>query len=298
MSDQLLSLIEKYRVSPENTKEIFDRFFLPELKHYRPSNDPVGVIVGGQPGAGKSQILNIAKEEFRDNIVICNADDYRKYHPNTKEILRLHEQYYPDITTKLAQDLNLMLRNACKKQGLNFALEITMRDGGGANATINGIKSSGFTCNVDLIAVNDKWSRLGTVERLEAQRATEKYGRIVSPQAHDDRYKAMPQAVKEIADKKLYDNIRVFGRALMSKNDRIEQQVIIVAVNPSDPASALVKERNRPFTTDENIYYSNLVQKVAGLMKLRNALANEIAVFKSQFLPAEEKRQSKGGLKL
>jgi len=38
--------------------------------------------------------------------------------------------------------------------------------------------------------------------------------------------------------------------------------------------------------------------KSARLIKLRNAPAPETAAIKNQFLPAEEKRQSKEGLKL
>lgn len=299
MSDRLQSLVDKYRVSEDQAQAIFKTLMLPKLRMITPSNDPVAVIVGGQPGAGKSQVLDLAKIEFKNNIIICNADDYRTYHPNTKEILRLHEPYYPDITTKLAQNLNLMLRNECKQRGLHFALEITMRDGAGANATIQGIKNSGFTCNIDLLAVNEKWSRLGTVQRLENQRAVDNHGRMVSTEAHNDRYLAMPQAVKELADKKLYDNMRIFGRALVSVHDKTEQQVVLVAINPGDPASVLIKEQNRSFTQDEQKYFQNQVAHVAHLMKIRNAFAKEIKEFKQSFTaPGKTRKKVAFGYKL
>lgn len=58
MNDQLGSLVDKYRISDDQTRKIFERFILPELKYFTPSDAPTGVIVGAQPGAGKSQILN------------------------------------------------------------------------------------------------------------------------------------------------------------------------------------------------------------------------------------------------
>lgn len=173
------------------------------------------------------------KREFKNNIVICNADDYRKFHPDTTEILSVHEQHFPDITTALAQQLNLMLRNECKSKGFNFALEITLRDGAGANATIQGIKNSGFRCHLDIMAVNEKWSRLGTIERLESQRVAEKYGRVVSTEVHDERYQAMPLAVKEVIEKKLLDNLRVFGRRTVKTDKRIEQEISLISGNYS-----------------------------------------------------------------
>jgi predicted ABC-type ATPase len=298
MSDQLHSLLEKYTLSEDQIQRIFERLILPELKFYTPTNNPTGVIVGAQPGAGKSQILNLLKQEYSQNIVICNADDYRKFHPATNEILHQHESFFPDITTGLAQQLNLLLRNACKSNGLNFALEITMRNGAGANATIEGIIKSGFTCNIDLLAVNDKWSRLGTVDRLESQRAIEKYGRMVSSEAHDERYYAMPQAVHEINEKQLYTKLRIFGRALTTVDDRVEQKVVLLQDNPADPVAALQQERNRPFTLDEIRYYQKEVQRIENLLRMRNASIQEIKDFKNLFLPGADKITQKKGNRL
>lgn len=285
MNEQLNALIEKYKISEEYTRKIFERFIRPELKQFTPLDAPTGVIVGAQPGAGKSQILNLLKTEFQNNIVICNADDYRKFHPETEEILFLHEPYFPDITTGLAQNLNLMLRNECKSRGFNFALEITLGDGAGANATIQGIKNSGFICHLDIMAVNEKWSRLGIVERLEAQRAIEKYGQVVSTEVHDERYHAMPNALMEVTTKKLFDQLRVFNRKTQMFNGRLQQELGLIAINPAHPIEVLLKERNRPFTLDEIRHFKNEVVRIENFIKMRNGTQQEIAAFKQAFLP-------------
>ena len=62
MNDQLDALVEKYKISEEQTRKIFKRFILPELKFFTPSGAPTGVIVGAQPGAGKSHVLNLITE--------------------------------------------------------------------------------------------------------------------------------------------------------------------------------------------------------------------------------------------
>lgn len=283
MNEKLEELKQRYAVSPEKEDRIFKKLLRSALSDIKPSNDPVAVIVGGQPGCGKTQVLQLAQKEFNNNIVICNADSYRKLHPQAETILQLHENLYPDITTGFAQSLNIRLRNECKTKGINFALEITMRDGKGANSTIEAIKKSGYTCNVDLLAVNEKWSRLGTVERLEAERSMGRFGRVVSTAAHDERYKAMPQAVQEISEKHLYDNIRVFCRAIVSINDRPEQRILLVSKNPANPLQALNNERNRPMTTQEIKYFNSEIGRVAHLMESRSAPAKEITEFKNSF---------------
>lgn len=283
MADELSLLKEKFKVSEKVIDEIFKTELLPTLKYYTPAKDPVAIIIGGQPGAGKTQIIQQAKKDFNNNIVECNADGYRDFHPFAKHIKTYHENLYSDLTTDLAQGLNLRLRRECQAQKLNFVLEITLRDGNAVNATMAAVKKEGFTVNLNVLAVNEHWSKLGTYERLEAQRVIAGNGRVVSDDAHDARYKALPNALKEITEKKLYDNIHIYGRTLLNKEDRILQQVVLKAVNPGNPLDAYLKERNRPFTKEECKYFENMVNKVSGLMKLRNAPQKEMAVFKAKF---------------
>ncbi len=289
MSELLSKLKERYQIGEHETKAIFNEYLLPSLKFYAPATNPTAVIVGGQPGAGKSSLIEFVKNEFSDNIVECNADQYRQLHPKAKEILYHYENLFPNLTTELAQSLNLMLRNECKKQGLNFVLEITMSNGAGANATIQGIKEIGYICNVDLLAVNEKWSRLGTIERLEAQRATERFGRVVSSEFHDRRYNEMPLAVKEVAEKKLYDNIRLFGRVIVDDKNRREQKIAIIANNPANPVLELIKQRLKIFTIEEKKLFVNEVNRVAKMMEKRQAPQNEVSEFIKSFLPAESR---------
>lgn len=298
MSDQLSLLKEKFKVSEQVIDEIFKTELLPSLKVYTPAKDPVAIIIGGQPGAGKTQIIEEAKRSFNNNIVECNADSYRDLHPLAKHIKTHHENLYPDLTTDLAQGLNLRLRKECQAQKLNFALEITLRDGAPVNATIAAIKKEGFTVNLSVLAVNENWSKLGTYERLEAQRVVTGTGRLVSDDAHDTRYKALPNALKDITEKKLYDNIHIYGRTLLNKEDRILQQVVLKAVNPANPLEAYLKERNRSFTKEECKYFENVVNKVSGLMKLRNATQKDIKDFKVKFssICIENKPRLKKGL--
>lgn len=51
--------------------------------------NPKAIILGGQPGAGKSLLHRIYKKKFNQNIAIINGDDYRKYHPNIKELINI-----------------------------------------------------------------------------------------------------------------------------------------------------------------------------------------------------------------
>lgn len=47
-----------------------------------PQQNPKGFVLGGQPGAGKSILIEKIKKELNSNVIVINGDDYRKYHPD------------------------------------------------------------------------------------------------------------------------------------------------------------------------------------------------------------------------
>lgn len=49
---------------------------------HTPTNNPKGFVLGGQPGAGKSILIEKIKKELNGNVIVINGDDYRKYHPD------------------------------------------------------------------------------------------------------------------------------------------------------------------------------------------------------------------------
>lgn len=64
---------------------------------------PVVVIIGAQPGAGKTQLEDLAQKELGGNVVNCNADLFRDFHPRGEEIKHKFEAYYPELTSGYAQ---------------------------------------------------------------------------------------------------------------------------------------------------------------------------------------------------
>ena len=47
---------------------------------------PVAIVLGGQPGAGKSNIYQIARKRFSNNLVELDCDAFRVYHPYYEQI--------------------------------------------------------------------------------------------------------------------------------------------------------------------------------------------------------------------
>ena len=49
-------------------------------------DSPVAIVLGGQPGAGKSNIYQIARRRFSNNLVELDCDAFRIYHPYYEQI--------------------------------------------------------------------------------------------------------------------------------------------------------------------------------------------------------------------
>ena len=47
-----------------------------------PQKNPIGFVLGGQPGAGKSNLIDKIRKEQGKNVIVINGDDFRKYHPD------------------------------------------------------------------------------------------------------------------------------------------------------------------------------------------------------------------------
>ena len=75
---------ERHRLSPEQHERIFQRRIVPQLTaHARAVELPRAIILGGQPGAGKSALQSVIEREFAavGGVLAIIGDDLRAFHP-------------------------------------------------------------------------------------------------------------------------------------------------------------------------------------------------------------------------
>ena len=98
--DYNLEEIEKIKQKYELTEEQFEEMYkkCKEITFYncKQQENPTGVFIGGQTGAGKGGIDVYSQNEFFKNnqkAAILDVDVYRALHPCTKEILKKYPYY-------------------------------------------------------------------------------------------------------------------------------------------------------------------------------------------------------------
>ena len=61
---------------------------------YNRQSEPRAILLAGQPGAGKTVLSSMLNKLLCGNVYFINADEYRRFHPNYKELYARYLQYY------------------------------------------------------------------------------------------------------------------------------------------------------------------------------------------------------------
>ena len=75
---------EDYRLSEQVHLERYKEIIAKNLSGDNVSDHPRVVMLGGQPGSGKTKMRELAEKETKS--VIINADDLRDFHPEYRKL--------------------------------------------------------------------------------------------------------------------------------------------------------------------------------------------------------------------
>ena len=64
------------------------------------SDSPKAVLLGGQPGAGKTKLEELVN--IKENFISVNGDEFRKYHPKYEQLNRIYGRESSKYTQKWA----------------------------------------------------------------------------------------------------------------------------------------------------------------------------------------------------
>ena len=224
----------------------------------------------------------IARTELGGNIISCNADTFRDYHPKSEEIKQRFENYYPEITATIAQAWNNGLREYCEANRLNYILETTFSSGPKMNETIVGLQEKGYFVQIKLLAVHPRLSLLNTHIRFEEMKLKENSGRQVGKEAHDNRYYMLAPTLFVVQHEALYSKLQLYGRVITMDGNTYQQGATLLGTNPPNAVQLLQEEIDRKWTPEMKAFFDDRVHYVVDLKTHRNAPEREIDAFKNE----------------
>ena len=235
---------------------------------YSPTENPKVVLLGGQPGAGKSGLENIINK--KKNYASISGDDYREYHPRFKEInleygrdaSKYTQQWASEITEKLIKELG--------KEKYNLIIEGTLRTAELPIKEATRFKKIGYEVGLNVVAVKGEKSRLGTIQRYEEMIKQGKTPRMTPKEHHDLVVNSIGDNLETIYNSKLFDDIKLFDR----ENNLLYSYKETPDVSPKD---ILEKEFCREWEKEEIEEYNERWSNLIKTMENRKASAEEIS---------------------
>lgn len=177
------------------------------------SDHPVVLIVGGQPGAGKTAGVVSAQQMYPDErFVPIIGDDYRSYHPQYEDLVDHDPIRMPNVTQTVSGPFVAMALDHAIDQGISVSLEGTFRDPQMVTATAARFKAAGFAVHAVVLAVPPAQSLLSTVDRYVGAIENGYPARWTPVTAHDAALAGIPTTVQELGAHHAVDRVTVVHR--------------------------------------------------------------------------------------
>lgn len=172
---------------------------------------PVVVIVGAQPGAGKTRVLAGALVEHPGAVEIM-GDDLRQFHLAYGELLRTAPLDMPTVTAQASGVWVEMALAEARRLGVSQVVETTFRRPEVAIATAAASREAGFAVEVRALAVPPLVSQLSVVVRYVQQAEQQGVGRWAPARFHRAAVAMMLESIERLVETGLVNRMMVVTR--------------------------------------------------------------------------------------
>ncbi|EJY0866512.1 zeta toxin family protein [Escherichia coli] len=218
---RLQQVRKKYQREFNNTahsenKASFDSIWQRLTNHDVTSQQsPIGFVLGGQPGAGKSSLIELTKRETKDNIMIINGDDFRFLHPDFNYI---YQTYGDDFVTHTAKFSGEKVERAIERaiaNKFNIVVEGTFRNAATPLQTLKKLKDAGYRTEVMIKTTSAALSWESTNERYNKDKEAGNIARKVDKNHHDIVTDLLAENASKVFASNLADKFAVYSREKM-----------------------------------------------------------------------------------
>lgn len=143
------------RLHAEQRDKIWADEIIPEeFEFSMPSPHPMTIMVGAQPGAGKSEAIQRLRLLYPDeNLTYINPDELRTYHPDAKRLMKENPTVMPKRTAHASADWTAKSIRYANDHQYSIELEGTWRNPEKALDIMRQAKAAGRTVHAVALAV-------------------------------------------------------------------------------------------------------------------------------------------------
>ncbi|MDR2615620.1 MAG: zeta toxin family protein [Oscillospiraceae bacterium] len=180
------------------------------IENKTPVPAPTAILLGGQPGAGKTTLHRII-EQREPNTIFIVGDDFREHHPNFAALNAKYEDSVP-FTAPFAGKMTEALIDRLSDERYNLAIEGTLRTTEVPEKTNALLKNKGYTTELHVMAVSAATSWNGTLERYKRMKETGMTPRATEKGHHDMVVAALPENLGKLYEGGRFSRICLFTR--------------------------------------------------------------------------------------
>ena len=197
--------MKNFEVNRENRVEEFkaalDRIKKDFIGDDFKSDKPMFILAGGQPGSGKTAMIETIKANNKSTkFVVIDLDVFRQYHPDFEEIKKYHKEDGAMLTNSFAFQIEDEMLKYVIENSINTINVTSLRNTG---LIMKNIKESiipkGVHVKTYVMAVSPEESYYSTLIRFkEQQMDSNQIVRFNSKKFHDEAYKEMNGTLIEL----------------------------------------------------------------------------------------------------
>ncbi len=208
-------MAKEYDLSDNDIQKIFNKEWEERklAEGYTPVSEPKGYVLGGQPGAGKSNSIQKLKDaHFGENVVVINGDEFRSLHPKFDEINAKYGEESVNYTGQLSGRMTQMMINKSIEERLNVIVEGTFRTAETPMNTLKQFKDANYSTGVVIATTEAETSWQSTKERYDEMKSAGEMPRYTPKAGHDLTVDRLGENADIVYQSKLADTFIVNNR--------------------------------------------------------------------------------------
>ena len=187
------------------------------LKKIHSDNNPIAVLLGGQPASGKSRLTDRVIENHPEkDFLVVNGDRFRVYHPEHEELLK-NSLTYSKETQIFSNIFTEKLIAEAQKHRFNIIIEGTMRNKDVPLSTAKAFKDVGFMVEAYVISSPELFSEIGIYSRYQREVNSTGSGRLADINSHNEAVKGLLFSVDSLFRNNAVDKIAIYSFGAKNK---------------------------------------------------------------------------------
>ena len=236
---------ENFSLTHEDHRRIFEELKAQNFSGRKASKNPRAVILGGQPGSGRSSQIPRIMQGF-----------------SSEEAVLIDERHTQGYTKPLFEE------------AIQGKFNIVIKDTLPNSEMLKSLRENGYSTSVYVVSAHERESILSLYERYEAQIEARGIGDKPKISEHDEIYKLLPSMLQKIEDEKLADELLIINRdgRINYRNELKNNEW----TTKSKSSQVLEESRNRAWTAEEILKYQEDWNAVFNKMTERGASKQEL----------------------